>query len=125
MRLTRRDFMQAAIAAPLGVSFLHFEALAAPARRQVRITAIKAMQTKAGTIIRIETDAGIVGYGPSASSGPSLATGPYVRDVIREFSSDSGSTAGLTLIGKDPLDIEVHHFDMLLRTPSAAGTGRC
>jgi len=50
-------------------SLAHFEALAAPARGQIKITAIKAIQTAdTGTIIRIETDAGLVGYGP--------ATGP-------------------------------------------------
>ncbi|MFC1485913.1 hypothetical protein ACFL55_02680, partial [Candidatus Latescibacterota bacterium] len=103
MILSRRNFFKAALAMPIGVSLTHYEALAAPAREQVTITAIKAMQVGRSTIIKIETDAGFVGYGPSASSGPSLATGPYVRDVIREFSSDRGSTAGLTLIGKDPL----------------------
>jgi L-alanine-DL-glutamate epimerase-like enolase superfamily enzyme len=117
MILSRRNFMKAALAMPVCASSLDFEALAAPARKQIRITAIKALETRVGTIIRIETDAGFIGYGPSASSGPSLATGPYVRDVIREFSSDSGSTAGLTLIGKDPLDIEVHHFNMFYAYP--------
>ena len=40
-------------------------------RHPVKITAIKAMQPKQGTtLIKIETDAGICGYGPCGASGP-------------------------------------------------------
>ena len=122
MILSRRNFLKTVLAMPLGVAlfsrlFAHYEALAAPLRGRVKITAIKAMQVGNRTPIKIETDSGFVGYGPSMSSGPSLATGPYVRDVIREFSANEGSTAGLTLIGKDPLDIQVHHFNMFYAYP--------
>ena len=59
MNITRRSFLQAAMAMPIGASLAHFEALAAPARNQIKITAIKALQTAdTGTIVRIETDAG-------------------------------------------------------------------
>ena len=54
MNITRRSFLQAAVALPIGASLAHFEALAAPARGQIKITAIKALQTAdTGTIIRI------------------------------------------------------------------------
>ncbi len=41
MRITRRNFLKAALATPIGASFAHYEALAAPARGMVNITSIK------------------------------------------------------------------------------------
>ena len=80
MNFTRRNFLQAAVALPIGVSLARFEALAAPARNQIKITALKAVQTgDTGTIIRIETDAGLAGYGSCHGSGP----------LAREFSRTS------------------------------------
>ena len=64
MRLSRRDFLRAAWALPLGGSLARFEALAAPARGLVKITRITALQTKRLTLTRIDTDAGVTGYGP-------------------------------------------------------------
>ena len=105
--LTRRNFLKSAVAAPIGVSLAHFEALAAQAQGQVKITAVKAIAlTGLGTAIRIDTDAGISGYGPAHG------TGPYVREIIAEFMSDRGSAEGLSLLGKDPLAIAVHHHNM-------------
>ena len=47
------------------------------ARGQVKITAIKALQPERDApLIKIETDAGISGYGPCHG------TGPFVRAVI-------------------------------------------
>ena len=112
MTISRRNFIKnAAIGMPLGTTLASFEILAAPAREQIKITAIKAMETRVGTIIRIETDAGIVGYGPTSFSGT------FVRDVINQYMSESGSSAGLSLIGKDPLDIKVHHHNMFYAFP--------
>jgi galactonate dehydratase len=103
MRVNRRTFLRAAA----GI-FAPFELLAAPARQQIKITAVKALQLtgQPATLLRIDTDAGISGYGPAHG------TGPYVREVIAEFMSDQGSAKGLGLIGKDPLDIAVHHHNM-------------
>jgi galactonate dehydratase len=107
MNFTRRSFLQAAMALPIGVSLAHFEALAAPARNQIKITAIKAMQTAdTGTIIRIETDAGLVGYGPCHGSGP------RAREVLKDVEGGRGSNVGLGLVGKDPLAIKVHHHNL-------------
>jgi L-alanine-DL-glutamate epimerase-like enolase superfamily enzyme len=79
------------------------------AREQVKITAIKAMQVGANTWIRIETDQGFVGYGPS---GPS---GVIARDVIDNL--HTGRLPHLGLIGKDPLSIQVHHHNMFYGYP--------
>ena len=77
----------------------------------MKITAVKAIQLSSPplTMVRIDTDAGISGYGPAHGSGP------YVREIIKQFMNEadpSGSAVGLGLIGKDPLAIAVHHHNM-------------
>jgi len=108
--MTRRDFLQTALALPAGASLAHYEALAAPARDQVKITDIKVMQVRdPGTLIKIETDAGISGIGPCGASGP------VARDVIRVL--HQGRLPHLGLIGKDPLAIRVHFHNMFYGYP--------
>ena len=112
MTNSRRSFIKkAAILMPIGTTLASYEAMAAPVREQIKITDIKAMQTSVGTIIKIETDAGFRGYGPTSGSGP------FVRSVINQFKSETGSSAGLSLIGKDPLAIKVHHHNMFYAFP--------
>lgn len=106
MKLTRRDLFRAAAAAP----FAHYEALAAPARQQVKITAIKALQLKQrGTLIRVETDAGISGYGECAGSGAAA------RSAIAGL--EGPRLPHLGLIGKDPLGIQVLFHNMFYAYP--------
>jgi len=109
MRITRRNFLQAALALPAGASFAHYRAVAAPARGQVKITAIKAMQTRRLSLIRIDTDAGISGYGPCGGNGP------FARNVIASL--EGGRLPHLGLIGKDPLAIQVHFHNMFYAYP--------
>ncbi len=94
---TRRDLIRLAVALPAAASFSHFRALAAPDRNKVKITSVKAMaiQSIAGNcLIRIDTDAGLTGYGEAGSTGP-MARARI--DTMKQY-----------LIGKDPLMIEVH-----------------
>jgi galactonate dehydratase len=103
--LTRRNFMKTALALPAGAWLARYEALAAAAAGQVKITAIQAMQARdPGTLIKIETDAGISGFGPCGGSGT------FARDVISDF--HTGRLPHLGLIGKDPLAIRVHFHNM-------------
>src|SRR5215470_6667299 len=98
---TRRDLLRLAIAAPAAGFLQTYKALAAPHQGKVKITAVKAMALKniAGNcLIRIDTDAGLTGYGEAG------ATGPMARARIETMK-------GL-LIGKDPLTIEVHYHNM-------------
>ena len=101
MQVNRRAFLRGTLGIPAAATIAQFfgplEVLAAPMRRQFRITAVKALQLSVtpGTILRIDTDAGVSGYGPAHG------TGPYVREVIKEFMSNEGSAEGLSLIGKD------------------------
>ena len=85
------------------------EAQAVPARNQIKITHIKAMQTTTGTRIKIETDAGITGYGPCGGSGP------FARAVIAGL--EGPRLPHLGLIGKDPLAIGVHYHNMFYAYP--------
>ncbi len=92
---TRRDFFKAALMLPAGAYLARYEALAAPLRGAIKITAIKALPLDFlgdGCLVRIETDAGITGYG--------------------ETGTDINTTRALIprthLIGADPLAIERH-----------------
>jgi len=98
---TRRDLFRLAVALPAGLWLARYRALAAPYRNQVKITNIQAMAIRniAGNcLIRIDTDAGLSGYGEAG------ATGPMARARIQ--------TMRRLLVGRDPLAIEVHFHEM-------------
>ena len=108
--MTRRDLLKTAMALPAGVWLSRFRALAAPAAGQHKITAIKALQLKEGsTYIKVETDAGISGYGPCG--GPASTA----RDVIHAL--HFARLQHLGLVGKDPLAIQVHFHNMFYAYP--------
>ena len=125
--LTRRSFIKAAVALPIGGAIAAYQTLSAPGPRPCQdYGGRKAMAIRGGgaatggrggrggaagggggnAMIKIETDAGIDGYGPA------LGSGPLARAVITEFMSDQGSPKGLGLNGKDPLAIEDHQNNM-------------
>jgi galactonate dehydratase len=109
--MTRRDWFRAALAMPAGAALSHFEALAAPERGQIQITAIQAMRLKEGrTLVRIDTDAGVTGYGECGGDGP------YARSVIAAYNG-AGRLPHLGLLGKDPLAIQVHFHNMFYAYP--------
>lgn len=87
-----------------------FQALATTLQGEVKITAIKALQPQWGaTLIKVETDAGIAGYGPCGG------TGPLARSIIAGL--EGGRLPHLGLIGKDPLAIQVHFHNMFYAYP--------
>jgi L-alanine-DL-glutamate epimerase-like enolase superfamily enzyme len=105
MVVSRRNFFKTALAMPVAASFMGYEALAAAEKGQVKITAIKtiALKEKRGSsrgLVKIETDAGVVGYGPSEG-------GPDTRVAIGTIANGPDG-----LIGKDPLSIHVHFHNM-------------
>jgi galactonate dehydratase len=73
------------------------------------ITAIKALQYGRRTLVKIETDVGVDGYGPCGG------TGPFARSVIASL--EGGRLPHLGLIGKDPLAIQVHFHNMFYAYP--------
>jgi L-alanine-DL-glutamate epimerase-like enolase superfamily enzyme len=99
--LTRRDLLKGALAMPAAAWLTNFRALATPASKMVKITAIKTMgldNVGDGCLIRIETDAGIVGYGEAGL--PSAAARERIAMMLPQ------------LIGQDPLAIERHFYFM-------------
>lgn len=76
----------------------------------VKISAIKALQPQRGaTLVKVETDAGVSGYGPCHG------TGPFVRAAIAGL--EGPRLPHLGLIGKDPLAIDVHFHNMFYAYP--------
>src|SRR5436305_4803124 len=95
--LTRRDLFRLAA----GLPFTRLRALAAPHINRVKITDVRAMAINniAGNcLIRVDTDAGITGYGEAG------ATGLMARARLQ--------TMKPLLVGKDPLLIEVHFHNL-------------
>ncbi|MGM0401362.1 MAG: mandelate racemase/muconate lactonizing enzyme family protein [Chloroflexota bacterium] len=87
-----------------------FDTQAASMQGEVKITAIKALQPKQGaTLVKVETDAGVSGYGPCHG------TGPFVRAAIARL--EGPRLPHLGLIGKDPLTIDVHFHNMFYAYP--------
>ena len=94
---TRRHLFRLGAGVAAGSLLAPFDALAAPHRNHVKITRIQAMAIQGianNCLIRIDTDAGLSGYGEAGASGP------IARARIETMK-------GL-LVGKDPLAIEVH-----------------
>ncbi|MGE5568038.1 MAG: mandelate racemase/muconate lactonizing enzyme family protein [Rhodospirillales bacterium] len=101
---TRRDLLRLAAALPAGPWLARYEALAAPFKGELKITAIKALQLDIqgdGCLVKVETDAGITGYGETGVNAP------MARVQIALMSSG--------LIGSDPLAIERHFHNMISR----------
>ncbi len=104
MKLTihRREWFRRMLALPAGAWMSRFHSFAQPHRGQVKITALKAMQIQniAGNcLIKVETDAGLAGYGEAGASGP------MARSRLDQLKT--------VLVGRDPLAIERHFLDMI------------
>src|ERR1700761_6609943 len=99
MPLSRRNLLKMTLGAPVAAGLLRYRALAAPYTGLVKITAIKTLgldNLGDGCLVRIETDAGLIGYGEAGNASQSARD--YV-ELIKE-----------TLIGQDPLAIERHFY---------------
>jgi hypothetical protein len=74
---SRRRFVKMALALPLGGLFSRLRAFAAPHTNRVKITDIKVMQIQkiaGNSLIKIETDSGLVGHGARSPGGPDSAS---------------------------------------------------
>ncbi len=101
MNLSRRSLLKIALGTPMGAWLMNYGATAAPHTGQVKITNIKTMgldNVGDGCLIRIETDAGIIGYGEAGL--PSAAARARINMIAPQ------------LIGQDPLAIERHFYRM-------------
>ena len=101
MNWSRRDFLKASLLLPAGVCLAKFQALAAPHVGMVKITAIKTLELDNvgdGCLIRIETDAGLLGYGEAGVNSK------MARARIENIQG--------VLLGQDPLAI-ARHFHLM------------
>ena len=77
-------------------------------RNQATITDIRAMRLESGfCLVRIDTDAGVSGYGEVGD-----LDGDLVRAAVLTHAKGGARLPHLQLVGKDPLDIGVHHHNM-------------
>ncbi len=108
---SRRSFLGILTGFPAALWLNNYHALSASGRKQVRITAIKAMQLDFqfdGCLIKIETDAGISGYGEAGVNSR------IARDHIAhlDWALQRARGGNESLIGSDPLSIERHYYRM-------------
>ena len=104
----RRDFLKTVAAMPAAAAVPSYSAMAAPERKRVKITDVKAMVVRGNApwnLVKIETDAGITGFGEAY-------WGHGVKDVILGYLRP-------LLIGEDPLSIEPLCARMTLSTSGA------
>lgn len=96
----RRDLLKMASAAPLGAALGSYQRLVAADIGKVKITGVK-MKPISGvghTMIRIDTDAGVSGFGESG------VTGAMMKAWLERYQP--------LLLGQDPLAIQFHFFRM-------------
>ncbi len=101
MNIARRDILRLAVGLPSAAWLNGYRALAAPAEKMVKITSIKAMgldNVGDGCLIRIDTDAGLAGYGEAGI--PAGAARERIAMMMPQ------------LVGQDPLAIERHFYMM-------------
>lgn len=102
MHLTRRDLFRAGLSLAAGSYLANYRLLAAPFEKLVKITGIKVLgldNVGDGCLIKIETDAGISGFGEAGVSA-ATARARLDVDIMR------------ALVGQDPLAIERHFYVM-------------
>lgn len=114
--MLRRQFLHTALSLPVAGAFAPLERLTAADRGQVKITGIKLKPVSrlSHTLVRVDTDAGVSGYGESGVSGSMM-------EAWRERYSP-------LLVGEDPLAIEWHFHRMstlmhpyMARIPALSG----
>ena len=89
------------------------DAAASAHRGQATITDVRAMRLDDGfCLVRVDTDAGISGYGESGDND-----GDLVRALIETHAKGGGRLPHLKLVGKDPLAIRVHHHNLFHAFP--------
>src|SRR5262245_6790777 len=101
MMISRRSVLKVALGIPTATWLSNYRANAAPHAGQVKITKIKTMgldNVGDGCLVRIETDAGIIGYGEAGL--PSRAARARIEMMAPQ------------LVGQDPLAIERHFYMM-------------
>ena len=92
-----------------------YNLMAHPLRNEIRITDIKGIVLKNQwkTLVKVETDAGISGYGESGATG----------DIFRSWVNTGNRPIRNKLIGENPLAIEKHYFNMSTQVHNLVAQG--
>lgn len=112
MNVSRRSLLQAALGMPAAAWLQNYRVMAAPHTGLVKITKIKSMgldNVRDGCLVRIETDAGIVGYREAGL--PSAAARTRIEMMAPH------------LTGQDPLGAEPAVRNSLFPAPEGPGLG--
>ncbi len=113
--ISRRGFLRTALALPAGSWLAAYRSYSAPFEGEVKITAIKALQLDFqfdGCLIKIETDAGIPGYGETGTNAAIARAHIEHMTAGRWPGSQNYAGGPAGLIGADPLAIERHFYRM-------------
>ena len=109
--MKRRNLLQGLAAMVPATAVLgSYTAMAEPLKKKVKITDLKAVvmgRPGGNTIVRIDTDAGVSGYGEAY-------WGFGIKDVMLGYLRDC-------VVGADPFDIEPLYNKMIIRTGGAGG----
>ncbi len=113
--MERRKFIRNTVIATSAFAFMpYFDLLANPLAGKVKITDVKCVLTKIGMrispLVKITTDAGLVGIGECHHDENGLGAKDIVLNVCKPI-----------LMGKDPLDLEYLVFKMSTRTSYYGG----
>lgn len=113
--MNRRTFLRnLAYTVPTAAVLPHFTSLAAKEAKSVKITDVKCVLTmlnfRVSPLVKIETDAGIVGYGECHHDENGLGAKDIVLNVCKPI-----------LLGQDPFDLERLVFKMSTRTSYYGG----
>ena len=113
--MNRRNFMRTLAAMiPAASCMPYFETLKAQERNKVKITDVKCMRTDLGLrvspMVKIETDAGIIGIGECHHSEKGYGEKDIIENVFKDI-----------LVGGDPFDLESLCFKMMTRTSYYGG----
>ncbi|MGY3214725.1 mandelate racemase/muconate lactonizing enzyme family protein [Mucilaginibacter sp. HD30] len=113
--MRRRSFIQKmAVAGAATVFMPYLDLLASPNVRKVKITNIKTLRTKIGfrpsLLVKIETDAGVIGIGECHHDENSFGAKDIITSVFKPI-----------LMGQDPYELERLLFKMSTRTSYYGG----
>lgn len=113
--MNRRQFLGAALAIPAGAWMSRYNLLAQPALNQIKITDIKniVLKNQWKSLVKVETDAGISGYGESGASG----------EIFRGWVHHGNKPILAKLKGQDPLAIEKHYYTMSTQVHNLVSQG--
>lgn len=115
MKTTRKEFLRSSFALTAGLissnTLLAHNSTADSMRKQVKVTSLKTYVLKNATFVKVETDAGVSGWGEADHDYPAL-TSAVIHEICKK-----------EVLGKDPFDTEYLWQQMYFKGEDAGTTG--